>query len=286
MGIISAIVIPLIISVLANNVPVSGNGTVLTVALNQLMGVEEYPFIKDIGNTIILSTDLKTKVEGIHTLRTIHTELTLQELFRVLDQDKTILYDSTLYDELSMAIASYDLLPRDRLVKLFHNSTSAAQGTPRGLNFDLYSYYYKKSFDGVRNLFTKETTDSELLKQKLLKLDEAEAQLKQTLTLLETNRDHFVNPTLDFVLDTFLQMDKLQSDDEIYGLAKTIAADTTYAEATRYSAILLVAKLGTKNDSDFLVPYLNDHSESIKAGALQAISTLHLKLYGSQPEKK
>jgi HEAT repeat protein len=93
-------------------------------------------------------------------------------------------------------------------------------------------------------------------------------------------RRRYLDPSLNFVLDTFIEMN-LREDNEIYSLAKTIASDSTYAEATRSAAIRLFASLGSRADFELLTSYLDSDSESVKASALEGIEILHRKITGS-----
>ena len=80
-----------------------------------------------------------------------------------------------------------------------------------------------------------------------------------------------------FVLQTFLQMG-VTHDAELLAFARQTAADATWSEAVRGQALLLLAKLGGKDDLDGLFAYLEDRSPLVQARAMQAIALLHAKL--------
>jgi hypothetical protein len=278
--ILSSMVLPLIVGLAANTIPVSDNETVLTLALRRIMGREEYWFVRNIGDTVIHSVSVETKLAGIGALKAINTEMALSELFRILEEDPDILLTYSTYGSLSDAIASYDSLARDRLVKQFYESTQTTKGTPRGLNFDLYERYFRNSFESLDQLLAQESLDDQEAQARSLSLDSAAVQLRETLTQLQMGRRRYLDPSLNFVLDTFIEMN-LREDNEIYSLAKTIASDSTYAEATRSAAIRLFASLGSRADFELLTSYLDSDSESVKASALEGIEILHRKITGS-----
>jgi len=261
-AIISSFLLPFIVSVAANTIPVSGNETLLTWWVRQIMGWQEYSFIRDIGTTVINSTSTETKIAGIQTLKTIHTETTFDELFRIFEQDKEILADYSTYGALSEAIASYGKPSRDRLVRVFYKSTGVVHDTPRGTNYDLYNWFFAKAFENLRYQIASEGGDTITTHSQLETLDKAALELRKALMEVQTKRRRYYDPSLSFVLDTLLKME-LGEDPEVYSFAKTIAADSTYAEYTRAAAITLFSYLGSKNDFDLLVSYLHSDSEPV-----------------------
>ncbi len=102
----------------------------------------------------------------------------------------------------------------------------------------------------------------------------------QTGSLLSDGGD----PVYNFVLDTFLQMN-VTSDDSVAAFARSAAADTKLPDSARGKALLLLAKLGGKEDLPVLYQYLTVSSEAIKANALDAIASLNSKLNASTKTK-
>lgn len=87
------------------------------------------------------------------------------------------------------------------------------------------------------------------------------------------------NPTLDFALDMFLSMD-LDTNSNVYSLAKGVTVDPTYALGTRVLALQVVAKFGTKADFPFLYDFLSSSDETLQEAGIKAIQGLHKKLTG------
>ena len=85
------------------------------------------------------------------------------------------------------------------------------------------------------------------------------------------------NPAIDFGLDTFLSMD-LDTNSNVYSLAKGVAVDPTYALGTRVRALQVVAKFGTKADFPFLYDFLAGSDETLHEAGIKSILGLHKKL--------
>lgn len=60
--------------------------------------------------------------------------------------------------------------------------------------------------------------------------------------------------------------------------ARQTAADATWPDAVRGQALLLIAKLGGKDDLEGLYGYLESPSTPLQARAMQAIAALQSKL--------
>jgi hypothetical protein len=76
---------------------------------------------------------------------------------------------------------------------------------------------------------------------------------------------------------TFLAMD-LKQDAELLSFARQCAADPAWSDAVRGQALLLVAKLGGKDDLDGLFAHLEDPSALLQLRAMQAIARLQSRL--------
>lgn len=75
----------------------------------------------------------------------------------------------------------------------------------------------------------------------------------------------------------------INQDGDIYALARTTASDVNLPDSVRGKAILLIAKLGGKDDMTLLYQYLQNNNEVIKADTLEAIANLTQKLNGPNP---
>jgi hypothetical protein len=122
----------------------------------------------------------------------------------------------------------------------------------------------------------------------LNKLNEIELNLKKNLRDIEISNPELVDKTtlFDFILVSLLKMNKLKDNIILYNFARKIAEDRSHKETTRGNAILLMAKLGNKNDFDTILPYLKSESETIKKSALSAIGLLHNKIKGKKKSEE
>jgi hypothetical protein len=160
---------------------------------------------------------------------------------------------------------------------MFFKSDAFKSDIPRGVTPNLYSRYFLQGFKNLRDEINKNVLDPAKRDEQLYAIDDIELQLKTTLLNLENQKyiPEGGDPTLDFVLDTFIQMKIEKDDKEVYFLARNVAVDPTYAIGTRVRAIELWAKLGTANDFDQIVMLLDNDNDQIRQAALKAISTIH-----------
>lgn len=288
--VLTGIIIPLVLSFAANLIPVSHDDTFLTILLHNMMFKDEYPFLKDIGDSVIEADDYDTKYGGIRTLTTIGSDGSLDEIFRIYDENYLTLNDYALYNTLTSGIASYEYSKsRDRLFEIFYQSDGFTSSVPRGATSGLHERFLEQPFVELRDEISRSTLDLTVKSEQLLLLDEFEFQLRTLLLGIENQENSTVegDPSIDFVLDTFLAMKTLdKNDNELYFLARNIAVDPIYALGTRLKAIALVSKLGTANDFPFFVNLLSNDDERIQQAALDAISEIHIKTLKDNDENE
>jgi hypothetical protein len=249
------------------------------VLINAIAMRGEYPFISDIGKGVISSTNNDTKVQGIRTLSIIHSTMCLEQLFAILNQDRNSIKDWSIYDELKTGLASYGKDAKGQLLDIFNTSKDTSRGISRGLTNDLYSRYFSRQFDALTDELRNQILESNKINAQVTQVQEIQSNLQSLLTSIENEslQQKSDDPTLDFVLDTFLQMD-IKSDSEIYYLSKIIADDSTYSDGVRGKALLLIAKLGSKNDFGQLSKYILCDNEYLRAMSYEAIGNLHEKI--------
>jgi hypothetical protein len=96
------------LAVIANSIPVSGNETIISVLINVIRNRDEYPFIEQIGDIIIESDDLDTKTVGVKTLGELDSDLSLDQLIRILQTDHVHLESWEFYDAMQESLAVYN----------------------------------------------------------------------------------------------------------------------------------------------------------------------------------
>lgn len=278
---IGIIVVPVVVSVIANLVPVSGGDTLLTLFIKSIQSRNEYPFITKISNGILSSSSMNTKRTGLNTLKTIHCSMCQSELLRILEQDKDSLDDYGYYGDLAAALASYMPKSRGPLLAIFAKYDAQRHSVPTGdTGTNLHAKYFEQSMNALKEQLKNQSLDRKKKEEALANLAAIDAKLLSDLSNLEATAPSSENgdPVLRLVLDSFLYTDDLSDDSEIYFLAKRIASDSSYNDETRKTAILLVAKLGSQDDFDNILPFLQDKRETIKGAAMQAIGNLHSKI--------
>jgi hypothetical protein len=269
---VTAILIPVSVFLVANHV--TWLSTVFTPPQS-----DEYRLVTQVADTVIASESSTTRVAGIETLGSIASQDSLAMLTKIVDQNPAILNDRSAYAALSKAIASYGPQAKAWLQSTFQaHAQPAGAGAGAGLEAGVYEQYFQPSFLDLQAEIKRAVADPALQNDLLLKLAVDESQLKSDLADIEAQQPALESGdrTLDFVLDT-LANSKLTDDPNIYQLAKQVAGDAAYGVASRRRAILLVAQFGSQKDFDFLLPYLQDSDESLRATALVAMKNLYQK---------
>ena len=252
----------------------------ISISLNQSVDVS----MVQLGTTVIDSTSPFTKIQGINAINTIHSTAGMEQLFSILTGDTKGLRDSQVSNALSQAIASYGLDAKPGLIAAFQDHIKSAQLA--NIPSDLYNRYFAQSISGLQAEINAQTMDSKTKQAQLQQISGLAIDLQAALDNVESESLQASNadPTLDFVLNTFLQMN-ISQDGDIYALARTSASDANLSDSIRGKALLIMAKLGSKEDMPLLYTYLQNNSEIIKAYAFQAIANLNLKNNGSTTSK-
>lgn len=285
-SVIGGILIPVLVSSVVSWARVSGHSTLFTIVLGAMKAREEDTFVASIGSAIVSAESYETKVQGVYTLAAVRTSASLDELFRVIEQDPVALSDGRFYSSMSEALAFYGSDSRDRLILMLRNRDDMNSSASIWPAPGLHRKYFEGSFDELRSDVERAALDAADREAQLLRIDEAEVQIRVAMQEIESAQSLVErgDPILDFVLDTFLLMEEIEDYREIYILSKTIAADPTHLPGTRSRAILLVGKLGSEADLNVLVQYLRNEDESTRATALRAIRNLHQRLRNSGEE--
>jgi HEAT repeat protein len=218
------------------------------------------------------------RVRGIQALQAVGSDEALDQLLRVLHDDPTVLNDDGEYQALAGALASYRAPAKAKLLERFAQvSPSASRGAaaPPG---DLFERYFSAGFEGLKSEINGGTVDPVSQARGLERLQAAQAELKQALRQVETSAPTAESSRLPgLVLQTFLHMD-VTKDPELLAFARRTAADAAWSDDVRGQALLLIAKLGGKDDLEGLLTYLESPSPLLQARALQAIAALQSKV--------
>ena len=203
---------------------------------------------------------------------------------RFLNTDPTALTNVQVSQALSQAIASYGTDAKPGLMTAFQDHLQTAQ--PTSVPTDLYNRYFAQSITALQAEINAQPLDTQTKQAELNQISGLATQLQSGLNSIQTTSLQAIgaDPVLDFVLDTFLQM-AITQDGDVYALARTTASDVNLPDSVRGKALLLLAKLGSKDDMPLLYQYLQNNSEIIKGDAFGAITNLTQKLNGTSTSK-
>jgi hypothetical protein len=261
--------------------PVLNHQTFLALLVRSIQAQTEYLFLPDIAQAVTSAQSRETRVAGIQTLATLGS---LDELLAIVEQEPQLLDDWLYYNEMVKALSAFELRARQPLLDLFYKYEQQARGSEAKPQPDLHTRFFKQTFEALKQQLE---TEGELLEpakkaELMRRLEAIELELKQGLQDLEAEQPFPQRGEAipNLALDTFLAMESLQQDSEIYFLAKEITGDPTYSTGIRASAILLLAKLGSEADFALLLPHLKSENEILKHTALTAIANLYEKVGG------
>jgi hypothetical protein len=276
--ILGGVTIPIVAFATANLLELPNHQTPMSLAIRLRLARPEFGRVEQLGNAVLRARSPAARVQGILALQAMSTDEALDQLLRVLSDDPTALKDGSEYQALSKALASYRVRAKAKLLQRFEQmSPSARPGAPAPPG-DLFERYFSVGFEGLRSEVNGGPGDPALQARGLERLQAAQAELKQAVAQVETGTQSVQSSDLPgLVMQTFLQMD-LKQDAELLGFARRTAADTAWSDAVRGQALLLIAKVGGKDDLDGLYTYLESPSSLLQARAMQAIGALHSKL--------
>jgi hypothetical protein len=275
---LGGVTIPIVAFAAANRLELPNHQTPMALAIRLRLAGPEVGLAEQMGNAVLRAQGPAARVQGILALQAMSSDEALDQLLRVLSDDPTALKDGGEYQALSRALASYGARAKAKLLQRFAQlgpSASAGAAAPPG---DLFERYFSGGFEGLKSEINGGSGDPAMQARGLERLQAAQAELKQALTQVETGTPSAQISSLPgLVMQAFLQMD-LKQDAELLAFARRTAADAAWSDAMRGQALLLIAKLGGKDDLEGLYTYLDSPSSLLQARAMRAIAALHSKL--------
>jgi hypothetical protein len=272
------VVLPLALFTAAILVNLPSGGTAMNYFIRTSQALEQTTLAEQIAFLVIKTGNPSTKTLGIQALAGFHSPAGLGQLVRILNEGSDSLRDARVSEALSKAIASYGVQAKAPLLDAFIRVDPTLRSKSTGLHDDLFSRYFAGSFDSLRNEVKGQNPDPGNQEAQLAEVDAAEAELKKSLADMRGRllKAESGDPRLDFVLRTFLGM-KLSQDADLLQFAKTVAADARYPAGLRGSALLLIGKLGGKDEFAVLYTYLQTDNEILQERALGAIAELQAR---------
>jgi len=274
--VLGGVVVPTATFVAANRIELPNRQTPMSLATRLTLARPEVSHAEQLASAVLRAESPTARVQGIRALQSMASGEALEQLLRLLSDDPVALRGGVEYEALSEALASYGVQAKGKLLQLMDQVNPGARRDAAGPSGDLFERYLSVGFEGMKREIERGQTGST---GELERLQAAQAEVKRALSLLETEaRPAPGGSTLPaFVMRTFLRM-ALKEDADLLAFAQKTAADGTWSDAVRGQALLLIAKLGAKDDLEGLYEYLDDPSPVLQARAVQAIAELQSKL--------
>lgn len=272
---IGGLALPIALIIVANLVSLPNSTTVM----NLLIAAANRPAALtppgEVGQIAASTKNPATKLYAIQVLQNFRSPEALTQLVQIADKNTGALTNAGTRAGLIDAVASYGLTAKAPLFALFNSVDPTLGNKPVGANSGLYERYFAGSFESLQADSELENPDPTEQAARRAQIQAAQAALKKTLADMEESApaSRSGDPRLDFVLQSFLAME-ISADKDILAFAKTTASDPNFPGQVRGDALLLIAKIGDKNDLNGLFPYLKDSDELVQTRALQAIATL------------
>ena len=276
--VLGGIVIPLAAFVAANLVKLPDRRTPMSVAAQLTLRKPVETRAEQLGSAVLRAREVAAKVAGITALQASSSTGALDQLFRILAEDPTVLRGGAEAQALSKALASYGKLATPRLLERFAAvSHGVSASSPRGR--DAFERYFGADFEALRSEVGMRSLDPAMKTEELSRLQAAEIQLRRSLDEVESAPlgAHGGDGLASLVMQTLLEMSLGEATD-LLAFARQVAADAGCSDGVRGQALLLVARLGGKGDLALLYDQLSSPSPLLQTRALQAIATLNARL--------
>jgi hypothetical protein len=275
--ILAGVVIPVAALVAANRVELPGHRTPMALAIAASAPAPEISGERQPA-AVLRASDPAAKVEGIRALRAAATPAALEELLRIADVDPAALTGGPVSLALARALASFGAQAAPKLLQRlaeFGPAARKAAAAPGGL----FERCLSPGFDAAKHEVNARPLDPAARAAVLARLQASEDAAESALRTAEpggaASGERSGLPAL--VMQALLAMN-VKQDAGVLAFARATAADAGWSDGVRGEALLLVAKLGGKDDLPGLFAFLDDPSALVRARAMQAIAELEEKL--------
>ncbi len=278
--VLGGLVIPVAAFVAANLVTLGDHTTPMSLAIEAGTTAPRPLPAALVGNAVRRATDPAVKVQGIVTLQAMGSSEALEQLFGILAEDPAALtgrgrVPGALQGARRIRRASHGRA-RPPLRAGEPGPAPGRRRVPPAMSFERY---FGGGFAGLANDIRTRTIDPAAQAAALARLETAERELELALTGLEPGAPAgTAGPGLPgFVMQTLLQMNDRPGAD-LLAFARRTAADTGWSDAVRGEALLLIGKLGGKDELEALYGFLDAPSPLLQARAMQAIAAVQLRV--------
>jgi hypothetical protein len=262
----------------ATTLELPNHQTAMSMVLNVRFPRPQNTREEELGDAVLRAPSAAARVQGIRVLQGVGSGEALEQLLRVLRDDPAALKGGSETEALSTALASYGVRARAGLLQRLSEVGPRVRREAAAPSGDLFERYLSADFEELRHEIDRRFPDPGELAAGQGRLETAEAELRRVLSQFEADTPlGEVDRSLPgFVMQTFLQMD-LKEDAELLAFARTTAGDAGWSDAVRGQALLLIAKVGSKDELDELYGYLENPSPRLQERAMQAIAELQSK---------
>ncbi len=280
--VLGGVVVPIAAFVAADLFELPNHQTPMSLAIRLRFAKPEVTRAERLGDAVLRAESPAARVQGILALQALSSGEALEQLLRILSEDPEALKGGSEYQALSKALASYGVQARMKLLQRIDQVSPSARRNAAAPPGDLFERYFSAGFTGLTREIDGRSPDPAAQAGERERLQVAQAELKRALSQLETDtrpaREDSGLPA--FIMQTLLQTG-LKEDADLLAFARRTAADAAWSDAVRGQALLLIAKLGGKDDLDGLSAYLESPSTQLQARAMQAIAELQSTLSAS-----
>jgi|GEM_PF-2820633 hypothetical protein len=278
------VILPIIISLTIALLPIQGD-TILTRGIRYIQASGDLTFSERIQPIVTNSKMVGTKVAGVSLLSELQTQTALSQIASIVEENKAYLQQPIFYNSLVNAFVLFGPKSERYLHDLLETNRKKIFLTQRVEPGSLFNEYLGNSFYQLKEHLNL-VKDENKKYRALLKVREIEQQTESNFNAaeivgIETKSS---NSVIDLVFDALWKLEGIEDHGLSYELARQVAADASFSEVTRAKALRVVAKLGTKNDYEVLLPYLDSDSEILQTSALNCIKILHAKIKGIKPD--
>ena len=274
--ILAGVVVPVAALVAANRVELPGHRTPMALAIEASAPAPDVPGESKLAAAVLRASDPAAKVEGIRALQAAATPAALDELLRIAGAEPAALTGGPVSLALVKALASFGAPAAPKLLACLAAIGPAERKAAPGPGAGLFERYLAPGFEAVRGEIEARNLDPAARAAALARLGASEDELERSLRRVEPVAVGATGlPAL--VMRVLLAMN-VKRDAGVLAFARALAADAAWSDGVRGEALLLVAKLGGKDDLPGLFAYLDSPSALLRARAMQAIAELEANL--------
>ena len=277
--VLGGVVIPVAVFAAANLVELRNHQTPMTMAIRFRLARPEVDRPEQLADAVLRAESAASKVQGILALQATGSPESLDQLLRILSDDPALSKNGSEYQALAKALASYGAQAKPKLLQRFVQVSPEARRAAAAPPGDLFERYFGAGFAGLKSEIDGRSPDPAARAAELERIQAAQAGLKQALSQIEgdTRPVQGGGSVPSLIMQAFLEMG-VKQDADVLAFARQTAADDAWADPVRGQALLLIAKLGGKEDLDALYGYLESPSPVLQARAMQAIAALESRL--------